>query len=58
MRPASGYREASEYEGLNNGNVIRDAWKARQARREEEFNERGLLESFDVEDEKSPPAAG
>lgn len=46
------YREANEYDGNGNANVIRDIWKARQARREAEFTERGMLESFDLPDDK------
>ena len=46
------YREANcEYAGNGNSNVIRDAWKARQAKREEAFNESALLAGFDVEGE-------
>lgn len=45
------YREANEYDGMGNSNVIRDAVKARAARREAEFEASGLLASFDVVDE-------
>jgi hypothetical protein len=43
------YREANDCDGGGNTNVIRDAWNARQTRRQEEDNERALLGSFDAE---------
>ena len=43
------YREAEEYDGSGNSNVIRDAVKARADLRECEFQATGLLASFDAE---------
>ena len=45
------YREANGYAGTNNGNVIRDAWKARKELREAEHNASALLGSFDATDD-------
>ena len=47
------YREADDYNGNRNSALIRDAWKARQVMREEQFNESALLASCDCVDEKS-----
>lgn len=44
------YREANEY-SMGDGNVIRDAWKARAELREAEYNASALLASFDAVDE-------
>ena len=44
------YREAFDYDGANNANVIRDAVKAREEQNEAAWNAAALLESFDAED--------
>jgi hypothetical protein len=44
------YSQADDY-GCGNGNVIRDAVKARKAQREAEESASGLLASFDAEDD-------
>lgn len=45
------YREAGDYDGTNNANVIRDIVKARDEQRDAEFIATGMLESLDIEDE-------
>jgi hypothetical protein len=46
------YAEANtQYEGMGNSNVIRDAVKARAEMREAEYSASALLESFDVQDQ-------
>lgn len=46
------YADATQnYEGMGNGNVIRDAVRARADLRDAETRASGLLESFDIEDE-------
>jgi len=44
------YREANDYDGMNNSNVIRDIVEARQEANDAKFIADGMLESFDIED--------
>lgn len=44
------YREANDYDGINNINVIRDIVKAREEVADQKCIADGLLESLDLED--------
>jgi len=45
------YREAGEYDGINNINVIRDIVKAREEASDQKMMADGMLESFDEDEE-------
>lgn len=45
------YREANDYDGLNNSNIIRDIVAAREEANDQKDAAEGMILAFDAEDE-------
>lgn len=45
------YRQAGEYDGINNINAIRDIVKAREEAKDQQMIADGSLEALDIDDE-------